>query len=319
MTKRIMLVLHELEPHLLEAVRGAAPGFEVLTAAEGAVEDRHYAEAEIICGWNAKAKQLAMQPGTALRWIQTWGAGIERLPLAAIKERGIWLTNASGVHPKPISESVFAMVLAFTRKLHVAIRNQQERVWEPARGLGEAHGKTMTILGVGEIGKEVAKIAKAFGMRVLGVRKSGAPAECVDRMATFGEMAAMLAESDYVVNCLPLTDETRHIVGKEAFAAMKRSAFYVNIGRGGTTDTDALVDALREGRIAGAGLDVFEQEPLPADHPLWAMDNVIMTPHHTGITTEYDRRVADIIVANLAAYREGREPPVNRIPADRMY
>lgn len=312
-------MLHKLEESLLDRIRRAAPEFEIWAAGRSAPDERLYAEAEIICGWNGKAEELALAPGSALKWVQTWGAGVEKLPLRTIKERGIWLTNASGVHAYPISESVFAMLLAFTRRLHRAVRNQSERKWEAATDQTEAHGRTIAVLGVGEIGKEVAKIAKAFGMTVLGVRRSGEPEMYVDRMTTFEGLAGVLAESDYIVNCLPLTEETRHVIDEARFRAMKPNAFYINIGRGGTTDTAALVEALRDGRIAGAGLDVFEQEPLPPDHPLWEMDNVILTPHHTGLTAEYNRRVVDIIVANLAAYREGRKPAVNLIPENRMY
>lgn len=318
MTKRTLLVINKLEQHLMDTIRRAAPDWDVI-AADQSTEERHYKEAEIICGWNAKAKRLSLETGTALKWLQTWGAGIDRLPLDTIKRKGIWLTNASGVHPYPISESVFAMLLAFTRQLHLSVRNQSERKWGPSTRLGEAHGRTMLILGVGEIGKEIAKIAKAFGMTVIGVRRSGAAEQSVDRMTTFEGLEGVLAESDYIVNCLPLTEETKHRIGRESFRLMKPSAFYMNIGRGGTTDTEALVEALREGRIAGAGLDVFEQEPLPADHPLWGLDNVILTPHHTGVTTEYNRRVVDIFATNLASYTATGVPSVNLIARDRMY
>ncbi|GAA3399491.1 D-2-hydroxyacid dehydrogenase [Paenibacillus hodogayensis] len=313
-----ILVLAKLEPEQLERIRQAAPESEVWTA-EQPLEDRHYREAEIICGWNARAKQLSLAPDSALRWLQGWGAGIEKLPLDAIKERGIWLTNASGVHAYPISESVFAMLLAFTRRLHRAVRNQAERRWEPQRDQGEAHGQTIGILGVGEIGREVARLAKAFRMQVLGVRRSGEAEPFVDRMTTFAGLSDVLAESDYIVNCLPLTAETKGIMDRDRFRLMKPDAFYMNIGRGGTTDTGALLEALREGWIAGAGLDVFEEEPLPAEHPLWGFDNVIITPHHTGGTSHYNRRAVDLFIANLEAYRLGRMLPINLIPPERMY
>lgn len=319
MTAKTLLVLTGLAEEQMERIRRAAPGWKVWSAADGTIEDRHYREAEIVCGWNAKTGQLCFEPGSALKWLQIWAAGIERMPLATMRERGIWLTNVSGVHAYPISESVFAMLLAYTRRLHRAIRNQSERRWEPQGDQGEAHGRTMAVLGVGAIGAEVARIAKAFGMTVLGVRRSGQPEPFVDRMTTFEGLPEVLAESDYVVNCLPLTAETRHIIGRESFRRMKPGAFYINIGRGGTTDTEALLEALREGRLGGAGLDVFEQEPLPADHPLWTMDNVIVTPHHTGRTDHYNRRGTDIFVANLEAYVQGKMPPVNRIPEDRLY
>ncbi|MDF2718841.1 MAG: hydroxyacid dehydrogenase [Paenibacillus sp.] len=294
MTGRQILVLQKLDQEQMDTIRRAAPGWDVITA-DQPLEDSHYREAEVICGWNAKAKQLSLEPGTALKWLQTWGAGIEKLPLEAIKRRGVWLTNASGVHAYPISESVFAMLLSFTRQLHRSVRNQMERKWQPGARLDEAHGRTIGILGVGEIGAEVAIIAKAFGMTVLGVRRSEAAAESVDRMTTFAGLAEVLSASDYIVNCLPLTEETKHIINRDSFRLMKPNAFYINIGRGGTTDTEALVDALREGLIAGA------------------------TPHHTGSTSHYNRRVVDIFATNLSAYAAGRVPPVNLIAEDRMY
>jgi len=319
MPNRTVLVLPKLDAAQAERIRSAAPGWIVAFAADAAENPALYREAEVIAGWNEAAARHALEEDSALRWVQAWGAGVDKLPLAAFKRRGIWLTNAKGVHPYPISESVFAMILAFTRQLHLAVRNQSERRWGAFASMEEAHGKTIGILGVGAIGREVAHIARAFGMTVLGVRRSGEPDPSVDRMETLDGLDAVLAESDFVVNCLPLTPETHRLIDEGRLARMKPSAFYINIGRGATTDTDALVDALRSGKIAGAGLDVFEREPLPDDHPLWEMDNVIITPHNAGATTQYRQRTVELFAANLNAYAGGEAPPINRVDLDRQY
>jgi phosphoglycerate dehydrogenase-like enzyme len=233
--------------------------------------------------------------------------------------RGIVLTNASGVHAFPISETILAMMLAFARKLHLSIRHQEQRAWKSVGPLGEIHGQTMGVIGVGAIGEETARLGKAFGMKVLGVRRSGAPSPHVDRMYGQDGLDEVLQQSDYVIVTLPLTPETRHLIGQREFMRMKASAYFINIGRGGTVHTEALLDALREGRIAGAGLDVFEQEPLPAASPLWEQENVIITPHNSGATVYYDDRAADIFLANLKAYLHNGRPSINVVDFNKNY
>jgi len=181
------------------------------------------------------------------------------------------------------------------------------------------HGETIGIIGVGDIGQETARLAKAFGMRVLGVRRSGEPTEHVDQMYSLEGLPQLLNESDYVVNALPLTEETYHYIGAKQFAQMKCNAFYINIGRGPTTDTEALLQALLSKQIAGAGLDVFEQEPLPADHPLWQMDNVILTPHSSGHTQYYGQRTLDIFLGNLHDYITKGKPTHNLVDLLKQY
>ncbi|WP_348635142.1 D-2-hydroxyacid dehydrogenase [Paenibacillus sp. PvP091] len=174
-------------------------------------------------------------------------------------------------------------------------------------------------MGVGAIGEETARLAKAFGMNVLGFRRSGKSSPYVDRMYDRHGLDELLAASDYIVVTLPLTKETGHLIGRREFQWMKSSAFFINIGRGATTDTDALINALQEGVIAGAGLDVFEQEPLPESSPLWGMEQVIMTPHNSGSTVYYDERVVELFLHNLRDYVEGREPSLNRVDLEKQY
>ncbi|REE93090.1 phosphoglycerate dehydrogenase-like enzyme [Paenibacillus taihuensis] len=313
--------VHPFKEAQVRAIEAAAPELTYIdvSSMEQAGARERLAQAEIILGFNRDVLKIVYSEGSSLKWIQNLGAGVDHIPLDRIKERGVTLTNASGVHPYQISESIFAMLLSLTRQVHAYVRNQQAGVWQGEPGMGEAHHKTIAILGVGAIGLETAKIAKAFSMNVLGIRKSGEPAEFVDHMYTMDKLHEVLAQSDYVINCLPLTSDTRHLIGKSEFAAMKRTACYINIGRGATTDTAALVDALHNGVIAGAGLDVFEQEPLPQDHPLWKLEQVIVTPHIAGDTALYMDRALDIILDNLAHYSKQGAPARNIVDLEAQY
>lgn len=309
-----ILSLQRLDKRHVNAVKEAAPDWELIDGSDRETARKHLADSDIVLGWNSLVRELVLSGTARLKWVQNWGAGVERLPLERFRELGIALTNASGVHPYPISEQIFAMLLSYTRGVHTAIRDQENAVWgRVAAPLGEAHGKTMGIVGVGAIGSETARLAKAFRMNVLGVRRSGDPDKWVDDMFGLGGLNEVLSRSDYVVNCLPHTKETEHLIGREQFAAMKRGAFYINIGRGMTTDTDALMEALKDGTIGGAGLDVFEQEPLPADHPLWSMKNVVITPHTAGINEKYTDRVIDIFTANLRLFVQGKPPEISAV------
>lgn len=314
-----IVCVHSLSPQHAELIRGTAPGWELIAGKERELWLPHLKEAEIVLGWNAAAEEECLKPGATLRWVQNFGAGVDRMPLDALAAKGVIVTNASGVHAYPISETIFAMMLGWTRKIHESVRYQSERRWQSVGSLGEIHGKTIGIVGVGAIGEETARLARAFGMKVLGVRRSGEPSPHVDRMYDLSGLDELLSESDYVVVTLPLTPETKHLFDRARFRSVKQGAFFINIGRGGTTDTEALIEALQNGVIAGAGLDVFEQEPLPPDSRLWGMDNVIITPHNSGSTVYYNERIVDIFVHNLKDYLQGREPSRNRIDLEKRY
>ncbi|MHB1627235.1 MAG: D-2-hydroxyacid dehydrogenase [Bacilli bacterium] len=319
MTGKIVFVLR-LTDESLARIQAVAPDREIVHGKDRSVWLPHVKTAEIIGGWNRKVEEacLGTEP-SPLRWIHNWGAGVDRMPLQEFKRRGIIVTNASGVHAFPVSETAWAMMLAWTRKLHIYVRNQSQRMWGDANLSLELHGSRLGVLGVGAIGEEIARLGKAFGMQTYGLRRSGQPSAWIDRMYGREGLHELLAQCDYVVNVLPLTDDTRRLMGREQFACMKESAFYVSVGRGGATDETALIEALEDGRIAGAGLDVFETEPLAADSPLWGMDNVIITPHSSGSTGRYDERVIDIFVENLHACRDGKTPSVNRVDLDLQY
>jgi phosphoglycerate dehydrogenase-like enzyme len=313
-----IICFQKLSDAQFELIARAAPELELIITNESEAWQSHLASADVIVGWNPLVAERCLQEGTKLRWIQNWGAGVNHIPFELLAERGIVLTNTSGVHAFPIAETIFAMMLSFTRKLHTSIRQQIKREWKPETQ-GEIHGKTICIVGVGAIGKETAKLAKAFDMTVWGVTYSGKPVPNVDKIVDSSGLEDALRVSDFVVVTLPLTHETRYMIGEKEFAAMKPTAIYINIGRGQTTDEKALIAALQNGIIAGAGLDVFEQEPLPADNPLWGMDNVIVSPHHAGATVRYDERAVDIFIRNLQDFSAGQEPSVNRVDLLKQY
>ncbi|GIO10553.1 3-phosphoglycerate dehydrogenase [Cohnella xylanilytica] len=309
---RTIVALFGFAPEQEAAIREAAPGWNVVFAKPKEIGADVLRSAEIVCGWHpVVASALEGAAESPLRWVQTGSAGVDNLPLAELERLGVTVTTASGVHPVPMAETAFAMLLAFTRNLHLAVRNQTERRWERAETYGELRGRTMGVVGAGQIGSEVARLARAFGMRTLGVRRSGKAAEHIDRMESFEGLDGVLAESDVVVNILPDTPETRRLFDADRFAKMKPGALFVNIGRGASVDTDALLEALRSGRLAGSGLDVVDPEPLPEDHPLWNEDNVILTPHIGGNTDSYKERLAELFIANLRAYLETGRPDRN--------
>jgi len=305
-------ILLGFEPHTLSAARLAqvqalVPGMRILVTRDRDEIESTLDEIEIAVGGFPRD---LLSKARNLRWFQQWGAGanwLMRHPEAA--DLDFVLTNASGVHAIPISEHILALLLAFARRLHLAVRTQERGEWVPhhrEKGVFELAGKTMVLVGVGAIGERTAEVASALGMRVLAVRRDptvGTPGV----EATFGpdQLLDVLPEADFVVLTVPLTHETQGMIGERELRAVKSTVYIVNIGRGGTIQEHALIRALQEGWIAGAGLDVFETEPLPEDSPLWAMENVIITAHYSGATPHYDERAMDIFLDNLRRYRDG--------------
>lgn len=284
---------------------------EMLVTRERERIAEHLPDIEIAAGWLPR-DLIASAP--RLRWMQQWSAGTDWLlerPEAV--EAPFILTNASGVHAEPISEHILAFLFAFERGLPQAVRAQTRREWQrpESQDVGELLEKTMVLVGVGAIGRRTAILATALGMQVIGVKRvpeSGVPG--IAEMYGPDALLALLPRADYVVLTVPLTRETHHLIGERELRAMRASGRVVNVGRGAVIDEQALLRALQDGWIAGAGLDVFEEEPLPQDSPLWGMDNVIITAHYAGRTPRYDERASKIFLDNLARYVAG-EPLKN--------
>jgi phosphoglycerate dehydrogenase-like enzyme len=261
-----------------------------------------------------------------LRWVQLTSAGADRLVESELVLSGrVTVTTASGIHAIPISEYVIGVMIAFAKGFPRAFRSQANNAWQ-AYLAAELDGATVGVLGLGAIGGRVAELSKALGMRVLAVRRScqqrttGAEAgePFVDGMFPRSELPAFLAECDYLVLAVPLTAESRHMIGEAELAAMKPTAVIVNIARGAVIDQEALVRALKGGRIGGAALDVTEPEPLPPDSELWGLENVMITPHISGGTPRYMDRAIELFCDNLRRYLAG-EPLRNVVDPSRGY
>jgi phosphoglycerate dehydrogenase-like enzyme len=262
--------------------------------------------ADVIFGFIMPANIIARAPH--LQWVQVTSAGVDRHQDTEIWKSRVTLTGVSGIHATPIGEFVLGFMLMFAKGMPRSFRMKQTREWQryPSEVL---RGKTVGIIGLGHIGREVARLSKAFGMRVIATRRSAkqaGKARNVDLLLPANRMSELLAESDYVVLSVPLTPETHHIMGEAEFKAMKPTAYIINIGRGGTIDGEALIHALDEKRIAGAGLDVTPTEPLPKENRLWDFDNVIITPHVSGGMENYMLRATDLFCENLKRYLNGR-------------
>lgn len=263
-------------------------------------------EAEIIYGLRLPRNVLGRAP--RLRWIQLMSAGVDRFLDAEMVQSPVVLTNVRGIHATGIGEFVLALMLMFAKNAPMHFRMKQDRQWgrlPPAM----LHSRTVGIVGLGSIGREVARLAKAFGMRVVATRRSArreGTARNVDLLLPARQLRRLLDESDFVVLAVPVTSETTRLIGEEELGAMKSSACLINISRGDIVDEEALVRALEGGSIAGAGLDVFATEPLPADSRLWDLPNVIYSPHIAGGMEDYAQRATERFVENLERYLEGR-------------
>ncbi|AVR00857.1 hydroxyacid dehydrogenase [Oceanobacillus iheyensis] len=320
MSKRKIVVNLDLDEKYIDEIKEVAPDWEIVSGKDTDELQEDLKDAEVILHWKKAIEQTVLEQNNDLKWVQTWSAGVNNLPLEQLSEHNVSITSANGVHAYPISETIFALMLGLTRKIHTYVRQQQQKQWEHADLKLEIHEKTIGVLGVGAIGLETAKIAKAFGMKVLGVRHSGKSTDYVDEMYTPDQLSDVLPQCDVVVITLPLTDETTNLFGKEQFEQMKNSSILINIGRGPIVKENELVDALQSGVIAGAGLDVFATEPLPEDSPLWDMENVIVTPHTAGSTEHYTERVVrDIFIPNLKNYLEGEKPSKNLVDYNKGY
>ena len=256
------------------------------------------------------------------KWWQVWSAGADVLQkLPALKDLPFQMSSVRGIHGQPIAEHVFAMLLGWNRALGEAFTAQQQRKWLCiTRPLETLNGKTMLILGYGSIGSAIAKVALSFDMKVIGLRRNPGENESGGEilMASADRLGEFLPQADHVVNILPATPATEKYFGAAEFGLMKKSALYINVGRGRTTCEASLVNALKEKRIAGALLDVTEKEPLPESSALWDMDNVILTAHYAGWRHDYNRLAMDISLENLERYKCG-EPLKNPIDKIKGY
>ena len=283
-------------------------------------------EAEVLCSYWVPGNWRELAPH--LRWLQAAGAGVDELQPTGILDvnSGIVVTTAVGINATTIGEYVFGSMLMFNRTWPEMVRLQDRHIWPRSAnwyklGGRELENQTLGIVGLGNIGRRIAQLGKAFGMRVLGTRRTAHSVEKdpdVDQIFPLAQLRDMLHQSDYVVLAVPLTSETNKLIGEAELRAMRPHTYLVNVARGRVIDEAVLIRALREGWIAGAGLDVAVEEPLPPDSPLYSMPNVILTPHISGVSIHYGERLTELFADNLRRYRAG-EPLRNRYDPTRGY
>lgn len=268
--------------------------------------------AGILLGWDFRADQLrdAWDAGGDLKWIHWCGAGVDAALFPALRESDVVLTNARGAFDRAMAEYVLGLVIAMARSFVGTFAAQSKRKW--AYRLTEtALDRRALIVGVGSIGRSVARLLRAAGMQVSGVGRTSREGDAdFDRIFGAGDLDRVLPDADVVVNVTPLTEATRDLFSTAQFAAMKPSARFINIGRGASVDEDALIEALTTGAIRGAALDVFQNEPLPADSPLWDVENLIISPHMSGDIHGYHDDVMEQFIDNLDRHLSGR-PLIN--------
>ncbi|WP_144904783.1 D-2-hydroxyacid dehydrogenase [Halobellus captivus] len=249
-----------------------------------------------------------------LDWVHSIVAGVDRFPTDRFRAEGVALTNSTGVHGDAIGETVAGYVLAFARRLHTHVGNQRRGTWVRP-DWDEAWtvaGERACVVGLGSLGRGIVDRLTGLGLDVDGVRRTPVPEPGVDTVYTPADLETAVSGAKFVALAVPLTEQTERLVDGDVFAAMREDAYLLNVSRGGVVDQDALVEALEDGVIAGAALDVFETEPLPESSPLWGMDEVIVTPHAGSVSREYYRHVAALVRENVTRIRNG-DDLVNRI------
>ncbi|MDR6227618.1 D-2-hydroxyacid dehydrogenase [Desmospora profundinema] len=296
-----------------ERLRQCFPAVSYTFCTDIGQAEKEAAHADVLITYGEDLNDAIVKKFPRLRWIHVISAGVEWLPFDTLRNNGIRVSNARGIHAVPMGEYAMAVLLQLTRRVHHLYLLQQEKHWDRTIRMGELCGKTLAIIGAGAIGQAVAKRARAFDIQVWGMNTSGLPVDHFDRMFTPDQREMVFSQADYVLITLPLTPRTRHFVGERELRWMKPDAYLINMARGSVVNEESLLQALRDRRIGGAVLDVFEREPLPADHPFWDLDNVLLTPHLSGRSPGYMTRALDIFQENLSLYLKGDEPLQNEL------
>jgi phosphoglycerate dehydrogenase-like enzyme len=316
---RIAVAIHDLPvwtipPSEVARLARALPDDTIVDAREPAERRAAFGDADVLFATKISAEEFAI--ARHVRWMHSSAVGVGGLLPPAVVASPVVVTNARGVHSDAIAEHAIALVLALRRHLHTAVARQAARDWAQAelsaRVTPPLSHTQLLVVGLGSIGTRVASLAAGLGMRVAGVRRrvSEPTPPGVGQVLGPERLTEGLRDADVVVLAVPRTDETRALIGRTEFAAMKRSALLVNVARGRLVDETALLEALETGRIAGAGLDAFQQEPLPPDHPLWRAPNTLITPHTASFSGDYWTPVVDLFLENVARFKRG-EPLLN--------
>jgi D-2-hydroxyacid dehydrogenase (NADP+) len=301
----VILVTHNLSPPNIQRIKDVSPSIEVIATGDPEKIELSLPEATVIFG---EVKPDYLPLAKRLEWVHYPYAGVDKALFPEFVASDITLTCSRGLHKHQMTEHLFGLMLTFTRRLFTYRSYQMERKWDtsPFRETQLLTDSTLGILGVGAIGKEMAKVAKGFGMRVMGLKKNpSVHMDNVDVLLGMKDLPQLLRDSDHVVVVLPLTLETKNLITEKEFGLMERKPFFYNLARGPIVNTADLIEALNQGKIKGAGLDVCEEEPLDKASPLWEMENVIITPHVGGLLPHYMTAAMDLFLENLQRHLKG--------------
>ncbi len=273
-------------------------------ATDDAAYEKAARDADLVCMARKYERKMAFV-APRMKWLHVGGTGIDRLYPLEDLDPAVILSNTPGLNSEMMADYTICALLMLTWDMPRVLRNQSERKWE-RWGSRRVQDQVLALIGVGDIGRPVARRAAALGLHVVGVRRNPAPVPGIDKIVGPDQLLTTLAEADFVVMAVPLTPETRGMIGTRELGVMKKTAYLINVSRGPVINQDALVQALKEERIAGAALDVFDQEPLPQESELWSLKNLIATPHISSWSTDYRARAAEIFRQNLERYLEGK-------------
>jgi phosphoglycerate dehydrogenase-like enzyme len=306
-----LIFFHSVPDDLLQDLQADFPAVNMQECTSKHALQEALPQAEILITF--KCDQAMLDQAPELKWVQALSTGVDTMPVDMLQQRDILLTSTTGMHAGHMSELALMALLMLARNMQQIVKNQALKVWDRKVPQDEIAGKTVGILGLGSIGREVAKKASFLGMQVIGVKNHPEPVENVNRMYSFHDMDEVFSQSDYIVNLLPLTEKTRQCIGATQFDAMPAGACFINLGRGGSVDEKAFINALERGNLRAAFCDVFAQEPLPADSPFWDLENLIIMPHIGGENANYMHKAMPIIRHNLHAYLDGRQEEMKNL------
>ncbi|MFC2949606.1 D-2-hydroxyacid dehydrogenase [Virgibacillus sediminis] len=302
-----------------ERLKKDYPDLEIIFA-EGAEDTYKYIEeADVLVTYGSELEEEMVERAEKLKWMMLLSAGVDKMPYEAVKKKGIPVTNARGIHKIQMSEYAISMLLQTYRGAKQLTKSEQEHHWDRSVKMQEMTARTLLIAGTGAIGQEVARLAKAFQMKTIGVSRSGRAREHFDETYENSRLEELLPDVDAVVSVLPSTKETQYFYTEKHFRLLPDHAVFLNMGRGDAVKEEDLLKAVRNEEIAHAVLDVFEEEPLPEDHPFWEEERVTITPHLAGLSPHYTTRALEIFEKNLQVYLDGIDDFINLVDLDRGY
>jgi phosphoglycerate dehydrogenase-like enzyme len=302
----MILIQHmQAEKRHQKLVEEVANGRHQVKLAKNIRDVTDLSQIEILFTYGKEIRLETFKEMTNLKWIQLSSTGFDHLPKEYMNDRGIIVTTSKGAHAEPIAEYAFSTMLYFSRKIDRFLELQKNRKWDRLDFPTELAGSTLVILGMGYIGKEIARKARAFNLHTIGLNRSGAPSEYFNETFRINQLEQILPKADYLILTLPLTSKTYHVIGQEQLHLLKPTSVVINIGRGELMDEAAAIEVLETNRIRGMAMDVFHQEPLPENSPLWNLKGLLLTPHMAAMTDRFLDRSIDRLIKNYNHYING--------------